>query len=1038
MKYKKIKIGIKQDQRASINEKILQVVKTGNAEHYGLSRQEIYNAYTGKGGCHDLNFKDFDSYYDYSNEKKLLEVGQFFTPDDICRLIVDLIKPDDDILIYDPCCGKGSFFNNLNNESRLYGNDIDKDVTSIAKYLFGDAHIESKDMRYYNPGLKFDLIIGNPPYGIRLEDNFSEYVFFMVCSELLKPCGMVAAIIPCSFPGDDFFNKKRASMITENFNVISQLKLEKDTFVESGVNNYDTKIIILQKKSSIIKNESFCSIFDKPEEFFLDGHLNESIFDRNKKIIEQIKDEFLKHKASLYIESKKELDSGFECKYKKLLYDISVNKKTKNKRNSCVQKYNLLLHQVKPENINWNSWKHIMMTEKKLLSYMGRIIKNQHDSKNKKKRLELIKKDHDIKIISSDLKKRRELMADNEIEYKIYKLIHDKEFGDIFFTNMSAAGVIINNIDKLIERKRKNYELQSIPIKEIVPNEKIINFLKNDFCFSKENEYECFRLTKKQIEDIARCCSKPFSILNWQMGSGKTPASYAWALYQLKYNFCRKVIIVSPAISIKMTWKSFLENNNQSYLEIENLKDIEKLHTDTSRFVIIRLSILSGTFRMSKKKDKNKKKFKIRTYKHIKKYLKRISYKAALIFDESDEITNNGTNRTKAIGVFKKLKRKLLATGTTTRNNISELWSQFELLYNNSYNMICRCEWIYEHDRKDKKITSHKNTKFLNKPFPAKYGHNLFKSCFCPSKPSVFGLDKLNQDIFNAINLSDLISKTIITRHFDEIAGRKYNIKTHFIEQSDDEMALYEKILNESREIISNYYACGNTRKDSIMNILRQIELLIKATSIPESFDEYKGVGHSTKYEFISRLIEKKEKSLVAIGCLTHETLDHYKVYLKRDFDRDIYICSGKLKFEKREKLIKDFQKSGNGILLSTQQSLKSSVNIPMCNNVIIESLAWNIPKVFQYCFRFIRFDSENMTDINFVTYRGAIDSNLLALLMAKEKINEFVKTLRFDDLDDIYKKYGVDPCLLDMIMIKKRDDNDRQVISWGNQQIKQ
>ena len=45
----------------------------------------------------------------------------------------------------------------------------------------------------------------------------------------------------------------------------------------------------------------------------------------------------------------------------------------------------------------------------------------------------------------------------------------------------------------------------------------------------------------------------------------------------------------------------------------------------------------------------------------------------------------------------------VLDTGTTTRNNIAELYSQFELLYNNSVNMTCWCDSIY-HENRDKEI----------------------------------------------------------------------------------------------------------------------------------------------------------------------------------------------------------------------------------------------------------------------------------------------------------------------------------------------
>jgi hypothetical protein len=47
--------------------------------------------------------------------------------------------------------------------------------------------------------------------------------------------------------------------------------------------------------------------------------------------------------------------------------------------------------------------------------------------------------------------------------------------------------------------------------------------------------------------------------------------------------------------------------------------------------------------------------------------------------------------------------------------------------------------------------------------------------------------------------------------------------------------------------------------------------------------------------------------------------------------------------FKRRERIIREFEATPNGILACTQQSFKSSTNIPSCNDVILEALQWNI-----------------------------------------------------------------------------------------------
>ena len=56
-------------------------------------------------------------------------------------------------------------------------------------------------------------------------------------------------------------------------------------------------------------------------------------------------------------------------------------------------------------------------------------------------------------------------------------------------------------------------------------------------------------------------------------------------------------------------------------------------------------------------------------------------------------------------------------------------------------------------------------------------------------------------------------------------------------------------------------------------------------------------------------------------------------------------------------------------------------MNIPTCNDVILESLQWNIPKMEQFYFRFIRLDSKELKDVHYVTYKDSVEQNLMVTL---------------------------------------------------------
>ena len=184
--------------------------------------------------------------------------------------------------------------------------------------------------------------------------------------------------------------------------------------------------------------------------------------------------------------------------------------------------------------------------------------------------------------------------------------------------------------------------------------------------------------TTLQKHDLNLVLQKRYALLNWQQGSGKTAAVYHRAKYLLKYRKVRNAVILAPAIATNMTWIPFLSMNREQFRVARCNADLETVPEGV--FLILSTSMLSKLKR------------------GLARFVKRTSRKLCLVFDESDEITNPSSQRTRHIlCLFRRLRYKILDTGTTTRNNIAELYSQFELLYNNSVNMICWSGRVY-HD----------------------------------------------------------------------------------------------------------------------------------------------------------------------------------------------------------------------------------------------------------------------------------------------------------------------------------------------------
>lgn len=697
-------------------------------------------------------------------------------------------------------------------------------------------------------------------------------------------------------------------------------------------------------------------------------------------------------------------DKEFQFKVKKLLFDIKRTRKTAHlygKAEAYVMQY---YTQKQPEGMKYEEWQKKRITKNKVIAYLKRILKNQHNSERDE--IRLVKTKYGLKMKAYSRKA--------SIQLSKMDIVKEMSFNDMILNNNYPFED--QTYKKLFERKKKEYEKQSKLFSEIQHNSEMSKWL-DDFTLYNQKTDKIIKLRDIQKADLNKVLQKNYSILNWQQGSGKTEAAITWMKYLQEHKKPRNVFIVSTALSINMTWTERLTNYGIPFVKIESLKDIQSLKHGDNALI---------TFNML-----------IKYKKHLQKYVKMQSQKVALIVDESHRISNYNSKRTRAtIAIFRRVKYKLLTTGTVTRNNINELYPQFELLYNNSINILCTCATVQKEDRKTKQLTTIPNEYYM-KPFPA-FNQSLFKACFSPTKTTVFGVNKETQDIYNSGSLKTLIEKTIITRKFTEIAGdNRYNIITHRIDQNENEKEVYKKIMNEFYEMIPRYFgSTGNYKKDAMLRIIRQLQLMIKATSIPHKLKEYSGFQEPNKYLHIQNLIQKHNEKVI-VGTVFIDAAAYYYNKLRRFFNnRSVFLIQGNVSFEKRQEIIEEFEKTKNGILVTTQQSLSESVNIPTCNMVIAESLQWNVPSLEQFYFRTIRLDSEDKTNVYIVTYNNTIEQNILALLMSKERINEFIKTLEYKEQAEIFNEFDIDLDIFNSIISKELDENGNIRLTWGNQKV--
>lgn len=990
---------IPRDKRAEVNEKILFAIDSGKDL---IPKESIYNCYTGIGGLHNLKQADFSSYHRYAEAKKEFEMGQFFTPHELCRSMVEVLSPTSSEMVLDMCCGMGNFFNHLPNLHNTYGFDIDGRAVTVARHLYPEAHIEKCDIQQYRPEQRFDVIIGNPPFNLKFDCKLSQEYYMDKAYDVLNPAGFLMVIVPVSFMQSEFWEKTRVANINSSFSFVGQTKLNPDAFDSMGVHNFSTKVMVFVRRSRHIEMQPY-----NADEFIPMEELKDRVR-KTRAMKQRIRIDLMRETNRI---DREELEA-FEYRLSKYMYELkahAVLNRHIEKAEALVSKFR---NQKPPENATnqqIKDWERKKLTTGKVLGIIRKYITSQHSVPRKE--VALVKTSYGFK-----LKPYAPRLLD-KVTHKaasINDLILGRAELPVPETVTERNRLQIRAAEKLIRRKQKQYEMQNLRFADMEEDVNLKEYLDRSTFINKDGE--ACEFTALQKHDLNLVLQKRYALLNWQQGSGKTAAVYYRARFLLKFRKVRNAIILAPAIATNMTWIPFLSVNRERFRVIRAESDLTNV--PEGMFLVVSTSML-GKLRRG-----------------LVRYVKQTSRKLCLVFDESDEITNPTSQRTRNIlCIFRRLKYKILDTGTTTRNNIAELYSQFELLYNNSVNMVCWSPQVY-HENKEREIEEESNTDY-GTPFPAFRGHVLFRACHCPGKATVFGIEKQNQDVYNKEELSELIGKTVITRKFRDFAGEKYKIQTHTVSPSDGEREVYRVIIEEFCRICELYYnSTGDAKKDAGLRLMRQIKLLIKACSVPHLIEGYSGDGIPNKTKYIEKLV-RKIPGKVAVGCTSIAAFDLYENHLRKCFpDRPVFVVKGDVAFKRRQNIVTEFDSTINGILICTQQSLSSSVNIPACNQVILESLQWNIPRMEQFYFRFIRLDSKEMKDVHYVTYEDSVEQNLMALVLTKERLNEFIKTGEVKEQSEIFEEFDITMSVIDSLLVRTQDREGKIHISWGSQRI--
>jgi len=164
------------------------------------------------------SFDLLGSVYQYLNSKREnLENGSFYTGKTIAKDMLSDLSFDCGEIIFDPSCGSGAFlFHSEAPPGQIYGVDSDPTAVMIAKFNYFIKFPDAPDPNLFhedffswfasNSDMKFDYIIGNPPYGAGLDkskipsrwiDSGESFSYFTELGfSLLKPKGFLRYLVP--------------------------------------------------------------------------------------------------------------------------------------------------------------------------------------------------------------------------------------------------------------------------------------------------------------------------------------------------------------------------------------------------------------------------------------------------------------------------------------------------------------------------------------------------------------------------------------------------------------------------------------------------------------------------------------------------------------------------------------------------------------------------------------------------------------------------------------------------------------------------
>lgn len=136
------------------------------------------------------------------------------TPNVLGKLIAEIASEKEAINVIDICCGTGNLLYYLQNQIEdLTGVEIEENVAALTNYILDDVNIITADSFQYPFSKKYDLVIGNLPWGMPIHYQGktlkSEEAFIRKAFELVLEDGDIIFLVPVNILNSSIYKSFR-------------------------------------------------------------------------------------------------------------------------------------------------------------------------------------------------------------------------------------------------------------------------------------------------------------------------------------------------------------------------------------------------------------------------------------------------------------------------------------------------------------------------------------------------------------------------------------------------------------------------------------------------------------------------------------------------------------------------------------------------------------------------------------------------------------------------------------------------------------